>query len=439
MENKQWGFDNMVKSVTINDAENESIVETRKGVTFDFEKFGELRPYVEDVNITDIEFNGKDVYTIDVNNNKVKRDLQLDNMFVQKFVQNIANSESKEFNQVNPSMEAETGDLRISVLHKSTAQTGTSICIRKTPKIERISEKYALDTKYCNKEILALLANCVKAHMNIIICGEPRAGKTELAKFISGFIPGNERVITVEDVLEWHYSDLHPDADVIEIKTNKDFGYSEAIIASLKQNPSWLMIAETRSVEIKYLIQSFTTGVNGITTLHTDDVRKIPERMVNMSDSLDTERLENTIYNFVDVGVLVSLRVDENGKLYRMIDQICFFSSDNGVHQTALVVNDGKFYRNTFPKDIEKKFRRARIEKPLVNDEITNRLVNQGLNISDTKDLTNKLTLSPLKAEEEDLIVHERGVNEDTAREAIKQGIKESFENTGDDGGLFKI
>jgi pilus assembly protein CpaF len=329
----------------------------------------------------------------------------------------VANSESKEFNQKNAFLEVETDDLRISIIHKSIAQTGTSFCIRKTPKVERIKEKYAIDTNYTNKEVLCLLANCVKAHMNIIVCGEPRAGKTELAKFISGYIPESERVITIEDVLEWHYKALHPNADVIEMKMNKDYDYSDGIIASLKQNPAWIMIAETRGAEIKHLIQSFTTGVNGITTLHTDDVRKIPERMMNMSeDATNLERMENTIYSFIDVGILVSLRVDEAGNQYRVIDQIAFFSNENGVHQTNVVLEDGSFYRNAMPLSIEQKFKKAKVEHPLKNDIVISKLVEQGYNIESSKDLSGKLTYKTMKEESAPLYkVPEVNENADTS------------------------
>lgn len=394
MEKSNWDFDNAIEEVKISREDNESIVENRNGSLLDIEKFGPLKKYITDTTITDIDYNGSDVWLTNIQNEHWKEEsLRLDEVFVQRLVQNIANSESKEFNQKNAFLEVETDDLRISIVHKSIAQTGTSFCIRKTPKVERIKEKYAIDTKYANKEILCLLANCVKAHMNIIICGEPKAGKTELAKFISGYIPDSERVITIEDVLEWHYKALHPTADVIEMKMNKDYDYSDGIIASLKQNPAWIMIAETRGKEIKHLIQSFTTGVNGITTLHTDDVRKIPERMVNMSeDSTNPERMENTIFSFIDVGILVSLKIDENGKQYRVIDQVAFFANENGVHQTNVVVEDGSFYRNAMPISIEGTFKRAKIEHPLKNDEVTNRLIEQGYDIQSSKDLSNKLT-----------------------------------------------
>ena len=363
----------------------EDIRENNKGFVIRPEDFGPLKDLVMDDFITDIDFNGKDLWTIDQNNKKVKHDeINVSTAFIRRLAQNIANAEATEFNQQNPSVEAETEDLRISIIHNSIAQTGTTVCIRKTPIVQRILEKNSIESGYCSREILALLANCVKAHMNIIICGEPRAGKTECAKFISGYILPSERVITIEDVQEWHYKTLHPDSDCIEMKVNKVFDYSQGIIASLKQNPNWLMIAETRGKEVKNLLQGFTTGVKGITTLHTDDVRKIPKRIVNMVDDSVTERrTEDDVYDFVDVGVYISMHSDGNGGQVRMIDQVGFFSNDEPGHVCRLAVERGNLFRASLPKKIRNKFLAAGIDNPLQNDEVDRRLAEQGYDFKD--------------------------------------------------------
>ena len=63
------------------------------------------------------------------------------------------------------------------------------------------------------------------------------------------------------------------------------------------------MLSEARSKEVKYLLQSWSTGVRGMTTLHTDDVRNIPDRILNMLESrVDAERMENDIYQALGYG-----------------------------------------------------------------------------------------------------------------------------------------
>lgn len=65
--------------------------------------------------------------------------------------------------------------------------------------------------------------------------------------------------------------------------------------------------------------------MRGMTTLHTDDVRNIPDRILNMLESrVDAERMENDIYQALDVGILIRKRRNEDGVVYRYIDQVCF-------------------------------------------------------------------------------------------------------------------
>lgn len=384
MKNNNDDMWNVGNAQIYNDDDGSSISQNGKGFFISAENFGPLAEYVKDEDITDIDYNGSDLWITDIRNKHWKdTSNKITPKFIRKLSQDIANSASKEFNQKNPCLEAETEDLRISILHNSIAQTGITMCIRKTPRANRISERYALESTLADFRIQSLIANCVKAHMNFVICGEPRAGKTEFAKFISSFIPPNERVITIEDVMEWRFKALHPEADVIEMKVNKDFDYSDGIVASLKQNPRWLMIAETRGKEVKNLIQSFSTGVNGITTLHTDDIRKIPSRIVNMADdSMTSTRMENSTYEFVDVGIYISMYPDGDGGFVRRVDQLGFFSSDDGENKCRVIIEGGELFKSVIPDSIKWKLEKAGVSDIFYNQEVYDKLRQQGYNVS---------------------------------------------------------
>lgn len=376
--------------------EGETAAESRNGIHLDISYFGPLSTLAQDPNITDIDYNGSDLWITDVNNNHWKaiadEDLGVDEngkalhklselnpTMIRMLAHRVANSKNVEFNLKYPRLEAETDELRISILHSSIAQSGTSVCIRKIPTVERITEKDSIEKKYLTRKSMSLLANLVKAHLNIIIAGQPRAGKTELAKFISKYIPDEERVITIEDVMEWHYRELNPTSDAVEIMVNKDFDYSDGIIASLKQNPRWLMIAETRGKEVKDLITSFTTGVNGITTLHTDDVRKIPDRIVNMADdSVSAIRMKNNVYEFVNVGILVSMRTNAEGVNERFVDQVGFFYREDDKNYCQLILQDGKPYNDSLNSVIQKKMDQAGIKNIWENEDVDKYLEKQG-------------------------------------------------------------
>ncbi len=320
--------------------------------------FGVLYPLVREDAVTDIDFNGREVWVTDANNCRRLCDgFVLTDDFVEQFTQRVANGVSKPFNKQNPILEAETDCLRITIVHETVALSGRCICIRKSLPYVRLSYDRILAERYCSEDVLELLIYCIDNKMNMVVVGEPGSGKTELCKFLSGYIAEEDRVITIEDTPEWHYSSLHPNRDSVELQINAQMDYSAAIKTCLRLNPKWIMLSETRSKEIVHLIESLSTGVRGLTTLHASDVRKIPDRMLNMAGSeRDEKRFENDIYSFIDVGVLVCRKQQKdafgNVVVRRFIDQVCFFTRENGVNECKMIVDGG---RMILPKDIERR------------------------------------------------------------------------------------
>lgn len=323
------------------------------------ESFGPLLPYVLDEDITDINFNGMDVWVEHLKQGIYKVPVKLSKEFVNQFSIRVSNVVSEQINKYNNVLEAETDILRISIIHPSATNTGYAVSIRKTPAVMRLTAKKMLKEKYCSEEVLEFLIHCIGARLNIVFCGRPGAGKTELLKFLTQYIPKEEKVMTIEDNLEIHYKDINPGANCVELKVDEEFfPYTKAIKTALRQNPQWVLLSEARSVEVKYLLECFSTGLHGLTTLHTDDTRKIPDRIQNMmQDAYAASRLENDIYSFLNVGVLLRKNVTEKKEVVRFIDQICLFDRVEEQNVKHLLVEGGKFISREIPQNIQKKFR----------------------------------------------------------------------------------
>ncbi len=264
------------------------------------EFFEELLPYIKDTEITDINWNGTQLWIDDLRKGRYcVEGVKLSEKFVDQFSQRIANAVNASFNKSTPRLEAEVnGELRISILHEYVAISGRSISIRKTPALMRLNKEKMKEDKYCPSFILNFLENCIHAKMNTVICGLPGAGKTELLKTLTSFIPANQRAITIEDNLEIHYAKINPGKDCVELKVDIDFTYADAIKACLRQLPEWILLSEARSTEVKYLLESMSTGTHCITTLHTDNVVKIPDRVKNMMPE-GSRNVDNDIFSLM--------------------------------------------------------------------------------------------------------------------------------------------
>lgn len=312
--------------------------------------FGPLTPYVEDENITDINYNGHQLWLDHLSKGRYCEPFD-EEEFIQQFCYKIANYVNCSFNFSSPLVEAETSDLRISIVHESIARSGHSISIRKTPAIMRLSEKRLIKEKYATLAILEFLKCAVQAHCNIMIAGLPGVGKTELVKYLTSFIPAWERVITIEDTLELRYHDIHPDKDCVAFKINDGFTYVDAIKASLRQRPNWILVSEVRSHEVVHLLESISTGTNLISTIHADDAAKIPKRILHMFPNVEiyNEILLNSIHEAIDLGIYIESRISEQGVVRTLKQIVAFDCIDNHAETVELYhvgneLADASFY-----------------------------------------------------------------------------------------------
>lgn len=319
--------------------------------------FKELQQYVNDSNVTDINYNGRQLW---IDHLEKGRYLIEDNINVGQMEQlcyQLANHVNLPFNCLHPVIEADTFDLRISIIHQSVARGGHSLSIRKTPAIVRMEKNALINSGYATEEVLDLLSWMVKGNFNIIISGLPGAGKTELIKYLTCFIPAESRVITIEDTLELRYFDIHTFKDSVMLKVHETFNYNDAIKASLRQRPNWLLVSEVRSQEVVYLIQAISTGASVMSTIHAEGAEFIPKRLLHMFPGLqiNNELLQHNIFESIDIGIHIEANIQKTGIL-RYIREIHYYYLNNQQIQNIRIYdkNDGMIYDENLAKRVQK-------------------------------------------------------------------------------------
>ena len=172
--------------------------------------FKDLWPYIEDENVTDIKWNGSDLWITDLNKGRYLEDsVKLDEEWLKIFTSVIANSVNENFNLSKPSLMAETKELRIQAEHASVSgDRKVALAIRKTPSVSRLLNKDLIAEGYASEYILKLLPCLMRARLSGIVCGDVGAGKTELEKYLCAFIPELDPIVTVEDTLELRLKDI---------------------------------------------------------------------------------------------------------------------------------------------------------------------------------------------------------------------------------------
>lgn len=323
--------------------------------------FGPLLPYVQNNNITDIRWDGNNLWIDDLTKGKVRTDLKLEQKFINKFTQRVADSTNASFNASSPVLEGETDSLRIACLHESKTNTGTAITIRKTEAECRLNDEKIIDEGYLDSKSLDLLKRLVQARASIVVTGDTGSGKTEFIKYLMKSIPDKVTTLTLEDNYELRAKALRPNYDCTEIKFDTNFTPTDAIKAALRQNTKWLILSESRSREAAQLLEAASTGCSVMTTIHSWDVRNIPERFENMIGETNND-VKNDVYNFFDIGILI-IKKEENG-ITRHVEQICFFDHHGETNEAIMLMEYGQLKKCHLPNKIRNKFKLYDVEIP---------------------------------------------------------------------------
>lgn len=371
--------------------------------------FGALYPYVIDDNVTDIKWNGRNVWIDDLNKGRYKaRDykgnyLKLDYDWIKSFAAKLSNTMNTNFNNSSPSLQAETDELRIHVVHSFVNGTNDFLLtIRKTPSISRLEHIDLIASGYVDETIEKLLPAIIRSRLSGCVIGDVGAGKTELEKYLCKFIPENDGIVTVEDTLEMKLTKLYPEKDVASLKISKSYTAVDAIRDALRLLVKWLILSEARGREIVQVMEAASTGCVAMASIHAENAWDIPDRMLNMAGDESREGFENDIYTFFNYAIKVKKGFTENG-IQRKIDQVVFFSRENNENKVTIFYKDGKLTGEKLPQVILDKMRDQKeflemyckiFNKPFKKDEVevvetkpVLEVLNKDIEIKDTPEI----------------------------------------------------
>ena len=295
--------------------------------------FGPIKEFLEDDNVTDIEYNNNGqvyVKTLDKGVFRVERP-EINNALIEKLAFQCSNVMGKSFNMAHPFLDAESAELRLNFIHDSIATNGIALTIRKTPAKIRLNKDKLLNEKYVTENILDFLITCVKGHCNIIVSGETGSGKTELVKFLASHTQDNEKIVTIEDTLELHLDRIYPHRSIIAMKTNNIADYADVLVTCMRQNPRWILLSEVRSAEAVMSVRnSISSGHSILSTIHSDRAVNIPMRMYSLLETnLDIDQFLKSIHRYVQIGIHVKGYMSaELQRFQREIVEVCEFYVD---------------------------------------------------------------------------------------------------------------
>ena len=300
--------------------------------------FGPLNEFLEDDDVTDVSYsNSGQVWlkTLSKGVYQVERP-DINNPFMEKLAFQCANVMGRTFNMAHPFLDSESAELRMNFVHESIATNGIACLIRKTPAKIRLNKEKLMSEQYITEQMHDFLIKCVWGHCNILVAGETGSGKTELVKYLTSNTKENEKIISIEDTLELHLDKIFPHRDIVAMKTNNIASYTEALVACMRQNPIWILLAEVRSAEAVMAVRnSISSGHHVVSTIHADKASSIPMRMYALLEgSQDIDQYLCSIHRYVQIGIYVKGYYSQVlGRFQREIMEICEFYVDDATNR----------------------------------------------------------------------------------------------------------
>jgi pilus assembly protein CpaF len=185
-----------------------------------------------------------------------------------------------------PTVDARLPDgSRVNAVIRPVSIDGPSITIRKFKK-DKLSIQQLIDFGSLNSQMAEFIRACVLAHLNIVISGGTGSGKTTLLNVLSGFIPEEERIITIEDAAELQLQQDHVlrmETKVPNIDGKGAVTIRDLVRNSLRMRPDRIVVGECRGGEALDMLQAMNTGHDGsLTTLHANSPRDALSRLETM-------------------------------------------------------------------------------------------------------------------------------------------------------------
>jgi pilus assembly protein CpaF len=250
--------------------------------------FGPLQPLLEDESITEVMVNGaKNIYI--ERGGKISRvplSFESDD-HVMRIIDRIVAPMGRRIDESSPYVDARLPDgSRVNAVIPPISLVGPVVTIRKFFK-SPITIEQLVKFGTINPEALQFLKACVEARLNIIISGGTGSGKTTLLNILSQFIPGDERIVTIENAAELQLRQEHVvtlESRPPNIEGKGEVTIRQLVINALRMRPDRIIVGEIRDDAALDMLQAMNTGHDGsMTTAHSNSPRDTLSRIETMT------------------------------------------------------------------------------------------------------------------------------------------------------------
>ena len=285
---------------------------------------GPLEPLLADKTVSDILVNGYDSIYVERKGKLSKTDIKFnDNRHLMNIIDRIVSGVGRRIDESSPMVDARLEDgSRVNAIIPPLAIDGPSMSIRRFT-VDLLTMDDLLQVGSLTDAVAQLFDAVVNARLNILVSGGTGAGKTTLLNLLSGFIPADERIITIEDSAELQLQQPH----VVRLETRPaniegkgGVTARDLVRNSLRMRPERIIVGEVRGAETMDMLQAMNTGHDGsLATVHANAPRDALSRLENMVAmaglQFPPKSLREQIASAIDIVVQIERQEDGRRRL----------------------------------------------------------------------------------------------------------------------------
>lgn len=249
--------------------------------------YGPIEPLIQDPTITEVMVNGANQVFIEQAGKIYPTDVRFrDDQHVMRIVEKIVSEVGRRIDESQPYVDARLPDgSRVNAIIPPLALNGPCLTIRKFSR-EPFTDADLIRFGTMTDEVRDLLSACVRAKLNTLISGGTGSGKTTLLNVLSAFIPGGERIVTIEDAAELQLKQPHwvrLETRPPNIEGRGQVTQRDLVRNALRMRPDRILVGEVRGGEALDMLQAMNTGHEGsLTTVHANSARDALARVETM-------------------------------------------------------------------------------------------------------------------------------------------------------------
>jgi pilus assembly protein CpaF len=249
--------------------------------------YGPIEPYLRDVEVTEVMVNGPDQIYVERSGRIHPVDGRFsDEPHLRRTIDKIVGRVGRRVDEASPMVDARLPDgSRVNAIIPPLAVDGSLLTIRKFA-ADPFEVEDLVSFGTVTRSVARLLEACVRGRLNILVSGGTGAGKTTTLNVLSGFIPGDERVVTIEDAAELQLHQEHVlrlESRPPNIEGRGEIKIRDLVRNALRMRPDRIVVGEIRDAAALDMLQAMNTGHDGsICTVHANGPRDVLARVETM-------------------------------------------------------------------------------------------------------------------------------------------------------------